>query len=277
MIFYRQVCSTYIPNLKSLGAVDMRLSMAVRNAENGLIWGVRGQWRSSAMTLYSTLIETMRLSCTVFEIYPVILSDVSNYRPISLTSVFCKIFERILKQQVLSYLLENNLITRQQFVFLCKCSTCIQLLDSVNDWTLTVRDRRSVDVIYILILRRHAFDSVNHPKVVHKLEAYGICANLPNILTDLLFDRSQRVVLSNAASTFLPVTSGVPQGSVLGPVLFLIYINDIVDLFDGSDARVKLYADDIKIYLEIPNDTDCATLQTFIDKITVWSHSCQLK
>ena len=148
MIFYRQVCSTYIPNLKSLGAVDMRLSMAVRNAENGLVWGVRGQWRSSAMTLYSTLIETMRLSCTVFEIYPVILSDVSNYRPISLTSVFCKIFERILKQQVLSYLLENNLITRQQFVFLCKCSTCIQLLDSVNDWTLTVRDRRSVDVIY---------------------------------------------------------------------------------------------------------------------------------
>jgi len=122
--------------------------MAVRNAENGLVWGVRGQWRSSAMTLYSTLIETMRLSCTVFEIYPVILSDVSNYRPISLTSVFCKIFERILKQQVLSYLLENNLITRQQFVFLCKCSTCIQLLDSVNDWTLTVRDRRSVDVIY---------------------------------------------------------------------------------------------------------------------------------
>ena len=126
-----------------------------------------------------------------------------------------------------------------------------------------------------MILRRHAFDSVNHPKVVHKLEAYGICANLLNILTDLLFDRSQRVVLSNAASTFLQVTSGVPQGSVLGPVLFLIYINDIVDLFDGSDARVKLYADDIKIYLEIP--TDCATLQTFIDKITVWSHSCQLK
>jgi len=73
--------------------------------------------------------------------------------------------------------------------------------------------------------------------------------------TICLFDRSQRVVLSNAASTSLPVTtSGVPQGSVLGPVLLLIYINDIVDLFDGSDVRVKLYADDIKIYLEITND-----------------------
>jgi len=69
-----------------------------------------------------------------------------------------------------------------------------------------------------------------------------------------LFDRSKRVVSSNAASTFLPVTSGVTQGSVLGPVLILIYINDIVDLFDGSDVLVKLYADDIKIYLEITND-----------------------
>ena len=176
---------------------------------------------------------------------------------------------------MLAYLLENNLITRQQFGFLSKCSTCTQLLDSVNDWTLTVRDRRSVDLIYFDFAK--AFDSVSHPKLVHKLEAYGICGNLLNVLTDFLSDRSQRVVLPNAVSTFLPVTSGVPQGSVLGPVLFLIYINDIVDLFDGSDVHVKLYADDIKIYLEITNDADCATLQTFVDKITVWSHSWQLK
>jgi len=108
------------------------------------------------------------------------------------------------------------LFTRQQFGFLFKCSTCTQLLDSVNDWTLTVRNRRSVDVIYFDFAK--AFDSV-----------------------------------------------------------IFIYINDIVDLFDGSDVRVKLYVDDIKIYLEITNDTDCATLQTFIDKITVWSHSWQLK
>jgi len=85
-------------------------------------------------------------------------------------------FERVLKQQMLAYLLENNLITRQQSGFLSKCSTCTQLLDSVNDWTLTVRDRRSVDVIYFDFAE--AFDSVSRPKLVHKLEADGICGNL---------------------------------------------------------------------------------------------------
>jgi len=92
-----------------------------------------------------------------------------------------------------------------------------------------------------------------------------------------LTDRSQRVVLSNAASTFFSVTSGVPQGSFLGPLLFLIYINDIVDLFDGSNVCVKLYADDIKIYLVITNDTHCATLKTLINKISEWSENWQLK
>lgn len=202
-------------------------------------------------------------------------SDVANYRPISLTSLFSKVFERIIKQQMLAYLLDNNLITRQQFGFLSKCSTCTQLLDSVNDWTLSVRNRHNVDVIYFDFAK--AFDSVSHPKLIAKLQAYGVCDDLLAILSDFLSDRTQRVVLPNGTSTFRSIISGVPQGSVLGPVLFLIYINDIVDIFDGSDVCVKLYADDIKIYLDIKSESDGVVLQSYIDKIHDWSLKWQLQ
>ena len=94
------------------------------------------------------------------------------------------------------------------------------------------------------------------------------------ILSNFLQDRTQRVVLPNGASTFCSVISGVPLGSVfIGPVLFLVYINDIVDLFENT----KLYADDIKIYLEIACDTDHTTLQDSINQIYSWSKTWQLK
>lgn len=154
-----------------------------------------------------------------------------------------------------------------------KCSTCTQLLDCVNDWTVAIRDRRNVDVIYFDFAK--AFDSVSHPKLVHKLRAYGFCGRLLYILSDFLADRTQRVVLPNGVSTFCPVVSGVPQGSVLGPLLFLIYINDIVDLF--HNVNVKLYADDVKIYLDITSHLDVVSLQDCIDNIVTWSHTWQLQ
>jgi len=168
------------------------------------------------------------------------------------------------------YLLENHLISRQQFGFLSKCSTCTQLLDCVNEWILSIRNRHSVGVIYFDFAK--AFDTVSHPKLVQKLQAYGFSGGLLRILSDFLCDRLQRVVLPNGFSTFRPVISGVPQGSVLGPVLFLIYINDIINLFDNSGVCTKLYVDDIKIYLKITNDSDYVTLQYGINKIYAWSN-----
>jgi len=128
----------------------------------------------------------------------------------------------------------------------------------------------------MVALPNTAFDSVSHPKLLHKLQAYGFSGELLHILSDFLCDRLQRVVLPNGFSTFRPVISGFPQGSVLGPVLFLIYINDIVDLFDNGAVCTKLYADDVKIYLEITNDSDCVTLQNGINKIYAWSNEWQL-
>ena len=204
-----------------------------------------------------------------------ISSDVSNYRPISLTSLFSKIFERIVKQQMLTYLLNHKLITTQQFGFLSKCSTCTQLLDCLNDWTLSIRNRHDTDIIYFDFAK--AFDSVSHAKLVHKLQAYGITGRLLKLLSDFLSNRFQRVVLPNGVSTYRAVTSGVPQGSVLGPVLFLIFINDIVDVFADSNVYIKLFADDVKLYLEIESNSDHNELQDAINKIYDWSITWQLR
>ena len=203
-------------------------------------------------------------------------SQVMNYRPISLTSLFCKIFERIVKQQMLTYLLSNELITQQQYGFLSRSSTGAQLLDCINDWTLSLRNSHSVDVIYFDNANK-AFDTVSHPKLIHKLRAYGFCETLLDVLSDFLKDRTQRVVLHDGVSEFHDVISGVPQGSVLGPILFLIYINDIVDLFAGSSVQIKLYADDLKVYLEITCNLDNGILQQCINKIVEWSEVWQLK
>ena len=187
-----------------------------------------------------------------------------SYRPISLTSIFCKLFERILKEQILIYLYQNRLISCHQHGFLSKSSTCTQLLESVNDWSLAISNRRLTDIIYFDFSK--AFDSVSHQKLIHKLSAYGLTGRLLDIIDAFLSNRFQRVTIDGVYSTFKPVTSGVPQGSVLGPLLFLLFINDVTDLFDGT-INVKLYADDIKIYLEIVNDASVQCLQRGINDL----------
>jgi len=200
-------------------------------------------------------------------------SSVSNYRPISLTCIICKIMESIIKDSLISYLLENRLITKQQHGFLAKHSTCSQLLECVNDWSFELNCRHSVDVAYIDFQK--AFDSVVHSKLCHKLSSYGITGNLHAWLANFLADRVQAVKINNKISHYVPVISGVPQGSVLGPVLFLLYINDLVDLF-GRGLTTKLFADDAKIYSVIKDVDDSRMLQAGLDALHHWSNEWQL-
>ena len=200
-------------------------------------------------------------------------SDPNNYRPISLTSIVCKIFEAIIKKYLVSYL-ATSLISKHQHGFLERHSTTSNLMECVNDWTLALDNKKFVKILYVDFAK--AFDVVSVPKLMYKLGKYGIKGLLFSCIESFLTNRSQRVSVGNAISESLPLISGTPEGSVLGPFLFLLFINDLPDLYyDG--LRAKLFADDLKSYnlFDYRNNPD--NIQASLDSLMAWSKSWQLQ
>lgn len=208
-------------------------------------------------------------------------SDVSNYRPISITSSSCKVMESIIHDSISSYLLSNDLLSDHQHGFLKKRSTLTNLLHSIRNWHSSLDDKKSTDIIYIDFAK--AFDSVSHPKLLHKLKSYGITGNIFKFISAWLADRYQIVKLEGYLSIPKLVRSGVLQGSVLGPLLFLIFINDLVDCIP-PEAHPSLFADDIKLFsdsetINTPNSPGtvyCPLLQSSLDAVFNWSRLWQL-
>ena len=202
-------------------------------------------------------------------------SDPSNYRPISLTSVFSKLMERCMVIEMLSYLLSRNLISKQQHGFLKRKSTTTNLLESFNDWSVNFEGRTSQTIAYIDFAK--AFDSVCHSKLLHKLSQYGICGPLLNLIESFLSGRTHRTKVGDDLSDLAHITSGVVQGSCLGPILFVLFINDLPDAFTDA-VTVKLYADDVKLYSAIKTSSlDTASdLQEQLDKLATWAETWQL-
>ena len=202
-------------------------------------------------------------------------SEPSNYRPISLTCTCCRVMERIINAQIIDYLLSNNLITKHQHGFLRKHSTCSNLLETVNDWTLALDNHLKTDVIYIDFQK--AFDSVSHPKLLSKLASYNIRGDLFAWIAAFLNNRSQQVKINNCLSNIIYITSGVPQGSVVGPTLFLLYINDLADGFANLNCAIKLYADDAKLYSSYKLGDCSPTLVKALEHLTEWAEVWQLR
>ena len=199
-------------------------------------------------------------------------TDPNNYRPIALTSTICKLMESIIKNQILSYLLTKGLISKKQHAFIANHSTATNLLECTQDWFVSLNSSRDTDVIYIDFSR--AFDSIVISKLLFKLEQYGICGKLLNWISSFLTNRSQCVVLDHNYSTVCEVVSGVPQGSVLGPLLFIIFINDIETVCCG-DCSLQLFADDVKLYSRIDLNHS-STLQQSLDNLVEWASAWQL-
>ena len=190
----------------------------------------------------------------------------NNYRPVSLTSQVVKILERLFQDEILSVMYANKTIHCDQHGFQEKCSCITQLLECFNDWTDSLDNKKGTDVIYLDFSK--AFDTVPHQRLIHKLKSAGIRNKCLMWINNFLSDRRQRVIMRNGASTWLPITSGVPQGSILGPILFLIYVNDLPDVVK---TKAKMFADDTKLYNEISSISDCMNLQDDLNSLAVWS------
>lgn len=195
-----------------------------------------------------------------------------NHRPVSLTCVGSKIMETVIRDKLLDFLLTNNLISNAQFGFMPRRSTCLQLIDCVNIWANSLNNSKCVDVVYLDFSK--AFDKVSHIKLVSKLVSYGVSGCLLKWLTSFLYGRKQRVVVNGCFSDSRDVVSGVPQGSVLGPLLFVIYINDMCDFITNTECR--LFADDAKMFEEFDRRTVPANLQSNLNRVYLWSLTWQL-
>jgi hypothetical protein len=190
-------------------------------------------------------------------------SCVENYRPVSILSTPTKIFESIVSNSIFSIF--KNVITTAQHGFFNKRSTVTNLLSFTNDIIEAMREGLEVHAVYTDF--RKAFDKVNHHILIQKLSAYGVSGCILNWFASYLSDRTQQVKLSNKLSDIQRVPSGVPQGSVLGPLLFAIYINDVIDKFS---CKSGLFADDCKIYQIIRNPSDAQLLQADLLTLSKW-------
>ena len=189
-----------------------------------------------------------------------------NYRPISLTAILCKLMEKLIRSHLMEHLKKHKLLSSKQFGFISGRSTTTQLLYFIDKCVNSIAEGNVVDVIYFDFAK--AFDSVPHKRLLQKLKSFGIAGNVYKWIKAFLIGRKQFVSVNRALSEYAEVLSGVPQGTVLGPILFVIYINDLLDQVNSDGV---LYADDTKIFKTITCKEDAYSLQSDIDKLEAWT------
>ena len=199
-------------------------------------------------------------------------AEPSNYRPISLTSICSKVMEHIIYHTIIEHLNSNNILIENQHGFRSQHSCVTQLIALVEDLLFAMNHQKQIDVILLDFSK--AFDSVPHQRLLKKLQHYGINNNIYNWIETWLTQRSQRVVLNGISSPPVSVQSGVPQGTVLGPLMFLLYINDISN---NIQSPLRLFADDSLLYRVINTEQDTLQLQQDLDLLSDWAETWQLK
>ena len=194
--------------------------------------------------------------------------QVSNYRPISLISCVGKLLERIIFKHVYNHLRDNHILSQVQSGFLPGRSTTAQLLEMYDIFSAALDCNKEMRVVFLDIAK--AFDRVWFKGLLYKLRKSGIGGPLLQWFHSYLLNRQQRVVINGVTSAWKEIRSGVPQGSVLGPLLFLIYINDITNVV--KDCKIRLYADDTCLFLEVADRESTAKLiDQDLKRIAEWA------
>ena len=197
--------------------------------------------------------------------------DPQNYRPVSLTSVPCKVLESIIRDQLMSHLLAENLLTEAQHGFRPGRSCATQLLLAIEEWSSAIERGEPIDILYLDLAK--AFNTVPHRRLLRKVEAHGIAGKVLRWIEVFLEGRQQRVTVGVTRSGWTPVPSGVPQGSVLAPLLFVLYVNDLPDVLN---CDIKIFADDSKLYRSVRLPADPLALQEDLDAAVRWADKWQL-
>ena len=202
-------------------------------------------------------------------------SSLENYRPISLLSIPGKILEKFISSLMTEYIEDHNILSDCQWGFREGRSTCGALLVITQDWHYSLNTGHEVVVVFFDL--RKAFDSVPHVPLLDCLVHCGFDQQLIHWIRNYLTNRKQRVIVNGRYSSYSSVCSGVPQGSVLGPLLFILYIDSVANISFSSGTKLTLFADDISMTKLLNSEDSLLDLQGDIDKIYEWSCSKHLK
>jgi hypothetical protein len=195
-------------------------------------------------------------------------SDPNNYRPVSLTSVPCKILESIIKDEIMGHLTAENLINDSQHGFMPGRSCASNLTIFLDALTKVIDNGKAADVFYLDFAK--AFDKVPHARLMVKVKAKGIDGKIGKWLEEWLSNRVQSVAVNNETSDESEVKSGIPQGTIMGPPLFTIFIDDIDDFVKLIELLIK-FADDNKGFKVIESEQDRIKLQGALDSLCEWA------